>query len=77
MTICPEAQKKAQSEIDTVIGGDRLPTAADREQLSYVNALCLEVLRWNPVVPIGKVVNLYVQTYVTLMIFLPWIWYIS
>ncbi|EMD40455.1 hypothetical protein CERSUDRAFT_80124 [Gelatoporia subvermispora B] len=53
MTCFPEAQKKAQEEIDSVIGTDRLPTIADRERLPYVNALCKEVLRWNPVAPLG------------------------
>ncbi|OCH95985.1 cytochrome P450 [Obba rivulosa] len=53
MTCFPEAQQKAQEEIDAVIGPDRLPTLADRDRLPYVNALCMEVLRWNPVVPLG------------------------
>ncbi|KAI0938473.1 hypothetical protein AcV5_000150 [Taiwanofungus camphoratus] len=53
MMCYPEAQKKAQREIDAVIGNDRLPTLADRERLPYVNALCWEVFRWNPVVPQG------------------------
>ncbi|KAH9917582.1 cytochrome P450 [Fomitopsis serialis] len=49
----PEAQRKAQAEIDRVIGSDRLPTVADREQLPYVRALCWEVLRWQPIAPLG------------------------
>lgn len=53
MTLHPEAQAKAQAEIDDVVGTDRLPTAADRENLPYVNALFLEVLRWNNVAPLG------------------------
>ncbi|KZT12900.1 p450-domain-containing protein [Laetiporus sulphureus 93-53] len=52
--ICyPDVQRKAQEEIDTVIGGERLPELADRERLPYVNAVCLEVLRWQPVTPLG------------------------
>lgn len=54
MTCYPEVQKKAQLEIDAVIGNDRLPTAADRDSLPYIHALCLEVYRWNPVGPLGK-----------------------
>lgn len=54
MTLHPDAQRKAQKEIDSVVGSDRLPTAADREHLPYINALCLEVLRWNPVGPLGE-----------------------
>ncbi|KAF5571206.1 oxidoreductase [Fusarium pseudoanthophilum] len=51
MTLFPEAQKKAQCEIDKVIGNERLPTLSDRQSLPYVNALVKEVLRWHPVGP--------------------------
>ncbi|TFY82818.1 hypothetical protein EWM64_g1187 [Hericium alpestre] len=53
MVLHPEAQKKAQQELDTVIGPDRLPTLKDRSQLHYVDAVVKEVLRWHPVVPLG------------------------
>ncbi|OBZ76387.1 O-methylsterigmatocystin oxidoreductase [Grifola frondosa] len=53
MTCNPDVQRRAQQEIDAVIGSDRLPNSADREQLPYVTALFLEVLRWNPVAPLG------------------------
>lgn len=53
MSIFPEAQKKAQEEIDRVIGQHRLPSAADREKLPYVEAVVKEVLRWHPVAPMG------------------------
>ncbi|PCH41346.1 cytochrome P450 [Wolfiporia cocos MD-104 SS10] len=53
MMCYPEVQKKAQLEIDSVIGSDRLPVLADRDQLPYINALCSEVLRWQPVAPLG------------------------
>ncbi|KAJ7283455.1 cytochrome P450 [Mycena rebaudengoi] len=49
----PEVQAKAQSEIDTVVGNDRLPTFTDRGDLPYVEAIVKEVLRWNTVVPTG------------------------
>ena len=55
MTCFPEVQRKAQAELDAVIGSDRMPTIADREQLPYINALLLEVLRWIPVAPLGRV----------------------
>ena len=42
----PEAQKRAQTEIDHVIGGDRLPIFEDAENLPYVNAVCEEALRY-------------------------------
>ncbi|KAF8210797.1 cytochrome P450 [Mycena galopus ATCC 62051] len=49
----PGAQRKAQSEIDTVIGRDRLPDFRDRDSLPYVSALLKEVLRWRNVTLIG------------------------
>ncbi|KAF7301611.1 hypothetical protein MIND_00726600 [Mycena indigotica] len=55
MTLHPQVQAKAQQEIDSVIGSDRLPTFADREDLPYVEALVKEVLRWHSVVPTGVV----------------------
>ncbi|KAF8211494.1 cytochrome P450 [Mycena galopus ATCC 62051] len=53
MALYPAVQAKAQAEIDAVVGGDRLPTFADREDLPYVDALVKEVLRWHSVVPTG------------------------
>ena len=50
----PETQRKAQAEIDRVIGNDRLPTLADMPNLPYTRALVKEVFRWNPVIPLGK-----------------------
>jgi len=54
LALHPEVLKKAQSEIDAVVGSERLPTFADRPHLPYVNALVLEVFRWHTVVPTGK-----------------------
>ncbi|KAF8625149.1 hypothetical protein AX17_006927 [Amanita inopinata Kibby_2008] len=53
MVLNPDVQKKAQDEIDSVIGSDRLPTLADRSNLPYVNAIVSEILRWNSVAPTG------------------------
>ncbi|PYH43129.1 cytochrome P450 [Aspergillus saccharolyticus JOP 1030-1] len=53
MTLYPDVQKKAQAEIDAVIGNTRLPTFADRSSLPYINALIKEVLRWQPVTPMA------------------------
>jgi cytochrome P450 len=55
MTLFPDVQKKAQAEIDAVVGNDRLPKFTDRSQLPYVDALVKEVLRWNIVVPLGMI----------------------
>ncbi len=54
MTCFPDVQRKAQAEIDSVLGSDRLPSIADKDRLPYIHALVLEVLRWLPVAPLGK-----------------------
>jgi cytochrome P450 len=51
----PEAQKKAQMEIDSVIETGRLPDFEDEDSLPYVSALVKEVLRWRSVTPIGSI----------------------
>ncbi|TFY82318.1 hypothetical protein EWM64_g1690 [Hericium alpestre] len=53
MLLHPEVQKKAQQELDAVIGPDRLPTIKGRSQLPYIDAIVKEVFRWNPVGPLG------------------------
>jgi cytochrome P450 len=53
MSLHPEIQRKAQAEIDAVIGNDRLPKFSDQENLLYVQSLVKEVFRWNPVTPLG------------------------
>jgi Cytochrome P450 len=49
LAIHPDAQKKAQKELDDLLVGQdghiRLPEAADAAQLPYVRALVKEVLR--------------------------------
>ncbi|KAI0366792.1 cytochrome P450 [Pilatotrama ljubarskyi] len=53
MAMHPELQRKAQAELDAVVGSHRLPDFSDREALPYVNALIKEVFRWHNVVPLG------------------------
>ncbi|KAF7374569.1 hypothetical protein MSAN_00341500 [Mycena sanguinolenta] len=53
MALYPDIQKKAQTEIDTVIGTDRLPEFEDRPSLPFVEALYRELMRWKPVTPLG------------------------
>ncbi|OCH88841.1 cytochrome P450 [Obba rivulosa] len=48
----PESQKRAQEELDSVLGGTRLPTVADRAALPYMTAILAETLRWVPVGPL-------------------------
>lgn len=56
----PEVQKKAQAELDEVVGRHRLPTFADYDRLPYIRAICKESLRWKTVDPLGE--------------FLLWLW---
>jgi cytochrome P450 len=49
----PEMQMKAQREIDSVTGRNRLPTIADMANLPYVKSLVVESLRLNPPAPLG------------------------
>ncbi|KAF8884133.1 cytochrome P450 [Infundibulicybe gibba] len=46
MVLNPDVQRKAQAEIDTIIGSKRLPDFADRGSLPYVNCVVQETLRW-------------------------------
>ncbi|KAJ6580680.1 cytochrome P450 [Mycena capillaripes] len=57
----PEAQKKAQAEIDSVVGTGQLPDFADEEVLPYVSAIVKEVLRWKIVTPIALPHHLAVE----------------
>lgn len=49
----PEVQQRAQAEIDRVVGTDRLPTFADRDNLPYTAAIVKESTRWWPISPMG------------------------
>ncbi|KAF8960907.1 cytochrome P450 [Flammula alnicola] len=59
----PDVQKRAQTELDAVIGQDRMPEYEDRENLPYLRALitklsgmkppALEPCRWRPVAILG------------------------
>ncbi|OCH90317.1 cytochrome P450 [Obba rivulosa] len=53
MVLNPEKQKRAQAEIDAVVGRDRLPDFSDRPSLPYMECIFSEVLRWYPGVPLG------------------------
>ncbi|THH06077.1 hypothetical protein EW146_g9722 [Bondarzewia mesenterica] len=49
----PHVQRRAQAELDAVVGRTRLPTHADRAALPLCSAICREVFRWNPIAPLG------------------------
>ena len=53
MSMYPEAQAKAQTQLDEVVGNDRLPEYSDLVNLPYIQAVVKELLRWQPVVPTG------------------------
>ncbi|KAL2869887.1 cytochrome P450 monooxygenase fmaG [Aspergillus lucknowensis] len=52
MILFPDVQRKAQEEIDRVVG-NRLPSFNDRDKLPYINAIVQEALRWWPIAPMG------------------------
>ena len=53
MVLYPEVQKKAQAELDAVVGPNRLPDFEDRPSLPYINAIVKESMRWHLVAPLG------------------------
>ncbi|KAF9232733.1 cytochrome P450 [Melanogaster broomeanus] len=53
MVLYPEAQRRAQAEIDAVVGNDRLPTFEDRPAMPFLEATLRETLRWHPVAPLS------------------------
>jgi hypothetical protein len=57
LVIYPEVQKRAQAELDAVVGRDRLPTFDDRPRLPYIEAICREVERWHVITPMGSIIS--------------------
>jgi hypothetical protein len=55
LVVFPQVQRRAQAELDVVVGRDRLPTFDDRLRLPYIEAMCKELMRWMMVSPIGTV----------------------
>jgi cytochrome P450 len=53
LLVWPEVQKKAQEEIDRVVGHERLPVMDDYNQLPYIRCCIKESLRWMPTVILG------------------------
>ncbi|KAF5349315.1 hypothetical protein D9758_011802 [Tetrapyrgos nigripes] len=53
MVLHPQVLRKAQQEMDQVVGIDKLPTLEDRDRLPFLECVLKEVLRWNPPVPLG------------------------
>lgn len=57
----PEVLKKAQGEIDRVVGTKRLPDFDDRENLPYIEAIFQEVLRYGVISPSSARLLFYVN----------------
>ncbi|KAH9035787.1 cytochrome P450 [Lactarius pseudohatsudake] len=53
MVTYPGVQKRAQAELDAVVGRSRTPRFADFHDLPYIRAMVKEVLRWRPLGPVG------------------------
>ncbi|XP_049816508.1 probable cytochrome P450 304a1 [Schistocerca nitens] len=49
----PEAQRRAQLELDSVVGNSRLPNLNDRLHLPYTEAILRETMRIQTLLPIG------------------------
>ncbi|PFH51132.1 hypothetical protein AMATHDRAFT_80422 [Amanita thiersii Skay4041] len=45
--------KKAQAELDSAIGHDRMPEFSDKDNLPYIQAVVKETLRWRPTAVLG------------------------
>ena len=45
--------RKAQEELDRIVGVERLPQISDQEDLPYISALIKELLRWSCPIPFG------------------------
>jgi cytochrome P450 len=52
LALYPAVQKKAQAEIDAVVGPHRLPDFEDRASLLYIDAIVKESIRWHLVLPL-------------------------
>jgi len=51
MVLNQKAMKKAQEELDRVVGKGELPNLSHKNKLPYIDALVKEVLRWGPPLP--------------------------
>lgn len=52
LTAYPNVQKKAQEEVDRVVGQSRMPKLEDLEHMPYLRAITLELHRFRPVAPL-------------------------
>ncbi|EMD35326.1 hypothetical protein CERSUDRAFT_96445 [Gelatoporia subvermispora B] len=53
MILYPDVQRKAQQELDRVVGAGRLPASPDSASLPYIHAVLKECIRWFPASSLG------------------------
>ncbi|KAJ5114719.1 cytochrome P450 [Penicillium alfredii] len=53
MLLHPECVVKAQTELDQIVGSDRVPSFSDMPSLPYIKAIVNECCRWQAVIPLG------------------------
>ncbi|KAG2038527.1 cytochrome P450, partial [Suillus americanus] len=53
MLLYPDVQARARAEIDQAVRHDTIPCLDDRASLPYLDAILREVLRWQPITPLG------------------------
>jgi cytochrome P450 len=53
MTKWGHVLKKAQEEVDSVVGEDRTPLWSDYQNMPYVASIVKETMRWRPAVPLA------------------------
>lgn len=54
MVLYPDAQKRAQEEIDSILGHGHFPHFGDADSLPYLKAVLWELLRWACPAPLGQ-----------------------
>lgn len=61
MLLFPDVQRRAQNEIEKVVGCDRLPLMEDLADLQYIRGCMKESLRWMPTAILGAVPHAVTQ----------------
>ncbi|OQV03623.1 hypothetical protein CLAIMM_08642 [Cladophialophora immunda] len=61
MVLYADVQKRAQEEIDRVVGDTRMPTMEDEPHMPYIRCCMKETLRWMPTTILGAVPHAVTQ----------------